>query len=45
MWALNGIQAEGKPVWFAKMPLGHGVVGDMLPRISKAAGLSKRYTH
>ena len=41
--ALPGIQEE--PTWFAKMPLGHGVVGNMLPRISSAAQLSKRYTN
>ena len=33
------------PVWFSKMPLGHVVIGDMLPRISKAAQLSKHYTN
>ena len=27
------------------MPLGHVVIGDMLPRISKAAQLSNRYTN
>ena len=29
--ALPGIQKEEKPVWFSKMPLGHVVIGDMLP--------------
>ena len=43
--ALPGIQKEEKPVWFSKMPLGHVVIGDMLPRISKAGQLSKRYTN
>ena len=43
--ALPGIQKEEKPVWFSTMLLGHVVIGVMLPRISKAAQLSKRYTN
>ena len=32
-------------VWFMKCPLGHNIMRDMLPRISSAAGLSRRYTN
>ena len=42
--ALPGLQPETKEVWFANMPLGHVVIGDMLPRISKSSQLSTRYT-
>ena len=42
--ALPGVQEEEKPTWFAKMPLGHGVVGNMLLSILSAAQVSKRYT-
>ena len=40
---LKGNQPESKPTWFMKAPLGHTVLGDMLPRISEAARLSRRY--
>ena len=42
---LKGNQPESKPTWFMKAPLGHTVLGDMLPRISEAARLSRRYTN
>ena len=42
--ALPGLQPETKEVWFAKMPLGHVVKGDMLSRISRASHLSRHYT-
>ena len=42
---LKGNQPESKPTWFMKAPLGHTVLGDMLPRISEAARLSRRYAN
>lgn len=42
---LKGNQPESKPTWFMKASLGHTVLGDMLPRISEAALLSRRYTN
>ena len=41
----KGNQPESKPTWFKKAPLDHTVLGDMLPRISEAARLSRRYTN
>ena len=42
--ALPGEVTSEKEVWFMKAPLGRNL-GDMLSGISKAAGLSTRYTN
>ena len=34
-----------KETWYMKVPLGHVVLQDMLPRISTAAKLTQRYTN
>ena len=43
--ALPGLQPETKEVGFTKMRFRHVAIEDMLPRISKAYQLSRRYTN
>ena len=40
-----GLKGNQPETWFMKAPLGHTVLGDMLPRINEAARLSRRYTN
>ena len=43
--AKPGVRHDSENTWFAKSPLGHVVFQAMLPRISEAAGLFKKYTN